>query len=97
MEGGRAIHLTAAAYSDIAGVLANQAENNTKQPLTGQVRRRLASFIPAITKATPPVREPAWISGQLRGARGGLRGGQRGGQWGGQGRSPWRGPRRFPF
>ena len=45
--------------------------------------------------------EPAWISGELRSARGGMRGGQRGGfrrgQWGGRGRSPWRGPRHYPY
>ena len=80
-----AVHLTAAAYNDIAAVLANQAKNNVKQPLTGQVRRRLASVIPAITTATPLVRELAWISGELRAARGGTRGGQRGGYQGGGG------------
>ena len=30
------VHLTVAAYNDIAAVLANQAKNNGKQPLTGQ-------------------------------------------------------------
>ena len=86
-----AVHITAAAYNDIAAVLSNPAENYGKQPLTGTVRRRLASVIPAATAATPPVREPAWISGELRSARGGMRGGQRGGfrggQWGGRGRT----------
>ena len=72
MEGGNAVHLTAAAYNDIAVVLANQAENHGKQPLTGQVRWRLASVIPTATTATPPVREPAWISRELRSARGGM-------------------------
>ena len=96
-----AVHLTAAAYNDIAAVLSNPAENYGKQPVTGTVRRRLASVIPAATAATPPVREPAWISGELRSARGGMRGGQRGGfrggQWGGRGQGPWRGPRHYPY
>ena len=96
-----AVHLTTAAYNTIAVVLANQPKNNGKQPLTRQVRQRLASAIPAITKAIPLVREPAWISGELRAARGSPRGGQcggyRGGKWGGWGRSPWRGPRHFPY
>ena len=65
------VHLTAAAYNDIAAVLSNQAQNYGMKPVTGQVRRRLASVIPAATAATPPVREPAWISGELRSARGG--------------------------
>ena len=65
------MHLTAAAYNDIAAVLSNQAQNHGMQPVTGQVRRRLASVIPADTAVTPPVREPAWISGELRSARGG--------------------------
>ena len=47
------VHLTAAAYNDIAAVLSNQAENHGKQPVTGQVRRRLASVISAATAATP--------------------------------------------
>ena len=47
------VHLTAAAYNDIAAVLSIQAENNDKQPVTGQVRRCLASVIPAATAATP--------------------------------------------
>ena len=47
------VHLTAAAYNDIAAVLSIQAENNDKQPVTGQVRRRLASVIPSATAATP--------------------------------------------
>ena len=65
------VHLTAAAYNDIAAVLSNQAQNHGMQPVTGQVRRRLASVIPADTAATPPVREPAWISGELKSTRGG--------------------------
>ena len=52
-------------------------------------------------KRVPAIREPEWISGELRSARGGPRGGQRGGprggQWGGRGRSPWRGPRHYPY
>ena len=47
------VHLTAAAYNDIAAVLSIQAENNDKKPVTGQVRRRLASVIPSATAATP--------------------------------------------
>ena len=79
-------------HCNIVAVLSNHAENHGKQHVTGHVRRRLASVIPAATVATPPVREPAWISGELRSARGGMRGGQRGGfrggQWGGRGQSP---------
>ena len=59
-----AVHLTAAAYNDIAAVLSHQAENHGRQPATGPVRRRLTSVIPAATEAAPPVREPAWISGE---------------------------------
>ena len=96
-----AVHLTAAAFNDIVAVLSNQAKNNGKQPLTGQVRPRLASVIPAVMQATPPVREPAWISGELSAARGSPPGGQcggyQGGQWGGRGRSPWLGPCHFPY
>ena len=96
-----AVHLTAAAYNDIAAVLSHQAENHGRQPATGPVRRRLASVIPAATVVAPPVRELAWISGELRSARGGMQGGQRGGlrggQWGGRGRGPWRGPRHYPY
>ena len=65
---GEAVHLTAATYNDIAAVLTNQAENNGKQPLTGQVRRQLASVIPTATTVTPSIREPAWISRELRSA-----------------------------
>ena len=95
------VHLTAAAYNDIAVVLSSQAENNGKQPAADQLRRRLASVIPTPTTVAPAVRELEWISGELRSARGGPRGGQRGGfrggQWGGRGRSPWRGPRHYPY
>ena len=61
--------LTAAAYKDIAAVLSSQAENNGNQPVTGQIRRRLVSFIPAPTKSAPSVQELDWISGELRSAR----------------------------
>ena len=91
------MHLTAAAYNDIAVVLSIQAENNGKQPAVSQLRRRLASVIPTPTTVAPAVREAEWISGELRSARGGQRGGFRGGQWGGRGRSPWRGPRHYPY
>ena len=57
------VHLTLGAYNDIAADLSNQAENNGRQPLSGQTRRRLASVIPAPTKAAPSVREPEWIRG----------------------------------
>ena len=61
------VHLTAAAaYNDFAAVMLSQAENNGKQPLTGQVRRRLLSVIPAPTKSAPSVWEPEWINGKLR-------------------------------
>ena len=95
------VHLTAAAYKDIAAVLSNQAENNGKQPAAGQLRRRLTSVIPMPTNAAMAVRELEWISGELRSARGGPRGGQRGGfrggHWGGRGLSPWRGPRHYRY
>ena len=95
------VHLTAAAYNDIAAVLSNQADNNGNRPSGGQLRRRLVSVIPAPSTSVPAVREPEWISGEIRSARGGHRGGQRGrfrgGQWGGRGRSPWRGPRIYPY
>ena len=95
------VHLTAAAYNDIAAVLLNQAKNNGNKPSVGQLRRRLVSVIPAPSTTAPAVREPEWISGEIRSARGGHRGGQHGrfcgGQWGGRGRSPWRGPRHYPY
>ena len=84
------VHLSTAAYNDIAAVLSSQANNNGRQPISGHSRRRLASVIPAPAKSVPAVREPEWISGELRG-------GLRGGQWGGRGRSPWRGPRHYPY
>ena len=95
------VHLTAAAYNDIAAVLSNQAENNGNKPSVSQLRRRLVIVIPAPSATALAVREPEWISGEIRSARGGHRGGQcgrfRGGQWGGRGRSPWRGPRHYPY
>ena len=95
------LHLMAAAYNDIAAVLSSQAENNGQQPTVGQLRRRLASVIPTPSMIAPALREPEWISGELRSARGGpcrgQCGGFRGGQWGGRGRSPWRGPRHYPY
>ena len=71
-------------WREDGAVLSNQAENHGKQPVTGHVRRRLASVIPPATDATPSVREPAWISGELRSARGGMSGGKRGRFRGGQ-------------
>ena len=95
------VHLSTAAYNDIAAVLASQANNNGRQPTSGYGRRRLASVIPALARSVPAVREPEWISGELRSARGGprgsQRGGPRGGQWGGRGRSLWRGPLPLPL
>ena len=94
------VHLSMAAYNDIGAVLSSQADNNGRQPISCHSRRRLASVIPAPAKPAPAVREPEWINGELRSARGGPRGGQRGGlrggQWGGRGRSPWRGPATTP-
>ena len=95
------VHLTVAAYNNIAAVLSSQAENSGRQPISSHTRRRLVSVIPAPGKSAPAVPEPEWISGELRSARGGHRGGQcgglRGGQWGGRRRSPWRGPRHYPY
>ena len=65
------VHLTAAAYNNIAAVL----ENSGRQPISSHTRRRLVSVIPAPAKSAPAVREPEWISGELRSARGGHRGG----------------------
>ena len=76
-------------------------ENNGKQPALGQLRRRLVSVIPTPSTIALAVREPEWISGELRSARGGLRGGQRGrfrgGQWGGRGAEPMEGPSPLPL
>ena len=95
------VHLTAAAYVDIAAILSTQAETTSKQPQTGQARQRLVSVVPAPPVATVAVREPAWISGQPRAARGaprgGKRGGYRGGFQGGRGSGPWRGNRSYPY
>ena len=95
------VHLTAAAYNDITAVLSNQVENSGNRPSGDQLRRRLVSVIPAPSTSVSAVREPEWISGEIRSARGGHHGGQRGcfrgGQWGGRGRSPWRGPRIYPY
>ena len=66
-------------------------------PIQGLVRRRLASEVPSPTAAPQAMREPDWISGQLRTARGGQRGGYRGGQWRGRGSGAWRGPRNYPY
>ena len=94
------VHLSAAAYNDIAAVLASQANNNGRQPTVGYCRRRLASVIPVPARSVPAVREPEWISGELRSARGGPRGGQRGGprggQWGGRGGVPGGAPATTP-
>ena len=79
MERRRPVHLTAAAYNDIAAVLSSQAENNGKQPAVGQLRRRLVSVIPTPSTIAPAVRDPEWINGELRSARGGPRSGQCGG------------------
>ena len=81
------VHLSAAAYGDISAVISNQAETTSRQPTAGPVRRRLESVVPAPTAAPMTIREPDWISGQLRPARGGQRGGQRGGKRGGQWRA----------
>ena len=95
------VHLTAAAYGDIAAVISAQAETTSRQPQAGLARRRLASVVPTPAATRQAVREPDWISGQLRTARGGQRGGQRagysGGQWRGRGSGPWRGPRNYPY
>ena len=64
------VHLTAAAYVDIAAILSTQAETTSKQPQTGQTRQRLVSVVPAPPAAAVAVREPTWISVQLRVARG---------------------------
>ena len=95
------VHLTAATYNDITAALSSQDKNNCNQPAVGQLRRRLVSVIPTPSMIAPAVREPEWINGELRSARGGPRSGQRGGfrggQWGGRGRSPWRGPCHYPY
>ena len=91
------VHLTAAAYGDISAVISNQAETTSRQPTTGLARRLQASVVPAPTAAPHAFREPDWISGQLRTARGGQRGGYRGGQWRGWGSGAWRGPHNYPY
>ena len=60
------VHLTAAAYGNISAVISNQAETTSSQPTAGLARMRLASVVPAPTGAQPAIREPDWISGQLR-------------------------------
>ena len=81
------VHLTAAAYGDIAAVISAQAETTSRQPQAGPARRRLASVVPTPAATRQAVREPYWISGQLRTARGSQRGGQRAGYSG-----PWKLP-----
>ena len=58
----------------------------------GLARKRLTSVVPAPVVTRQAVREPEWISGQLRSARGSQRGGNRagfvGGQWRGRGSGP---------
>ena len=80
-------------YGDVAAIISNQAETNGRQPLAGMARRRLASLVPALEAARPPVREPEWISSQLQSARGGQTGSQLagfgGGQWRGRGNGAW--------
>ena len=97
---GDLVHLTAA-YGDISVVISSQAETTSSQPTAGLARRCLASEVPAPTAAQPAIREPDWISGQLRPARKGQcasqRGSYRGGQWRGWGSGAWRGPRNYPY
>ena len=75
------VHLTSAAYGDIAAVISNEAETMTagSRCMAGLARRRLASV------AHLAAREPDWISGQLRvrPAKGSQLSGQRGDQHGG--------------
>ena len=68
------VHLTAAVYGDIAVVIYNQAETSGKNPQAGHARRRLVSVVPTLVSNQPVAREPGWISGQLRPARGGQHG-----------------------
>ena len=75
-----AVHLTTASYGDIAAVLANQANTNSHAAAAATVRKRLLSVVPTQGASETCIREPEWISGQLRDSR---RGGQRGGQHGG--------------
>ena len=86
------VHLTVAAYRDIAAIISSQAETTCRQLQAGLARKRLASVVPAPVVTRQAVREPEWISGQLRSARGSQRGGNRagfgGGQWRGRGSGP---------
>ena len=95
------VHLTEAAYGDIAAVISAQAETTSRQPQAGLARKRLASVVPAPVVTRQVVQESDWISGQLRSARGGQRGGHwacfGGGQWRGRGSGPWRGPRNYLY
>ena len=53
-----------------------QADANSGQPLLDAIRKRLyVSFVPAPGSSEMQIREPEWISGQLRAARGGQIGG----------------------
>ena len=87
------VHLTAAAYGDMAAVISGRTDAIVDQQAGGATRRRLASVIASASPAERRIREPEWISGQMR-PPGGQRDGQRGGQRPGRGRRSWRGPPR---
>ena len=60
---------------------------NVDHPVSGAPRRRLASVVPTGERF---IREPEWINGQMRPARGGHRVGRCSGQHAGRGRGPLR-------
>ena len=78
------VHLTETAYKDILDGL----QGHMREPcMSGEAgRRRLTSIVPATatsSPAPPPLRTPAWISGEASQVRG--RGGWRGRNMGGRG------------